>query len=59
MRRLVGSDLREAIAHPGGEAGLREGGGIELVQRALVKVVLEVLEGQSVLENGGVCKVYV
>jgi hypothetical protein len=56
MRRLVGGNLREAIAHPGREAGLLEGGGIELVESTLVEVVLQVLEGQSVLEDGGVCE---
>jgi hypothetical protein len=56
MRGLMGSNLRKAIAHPGREAGLLEGGGIELVEGALVEVVLKVLEGQSVLENGSVCE---
>jgi hypothetical protein len=56
MRRLVGSNLRKAIAHPGREAGLLEGGGIELVKGSLVEVVLKVLEGQSVLEDGSVCE---
>lgn len=52
MRLLVPADLRKAAARPGGQTGLSEGGLVELGEGARVERVLEVLEGQRVLEDG-------
>lgn len=52
---LVRVDLRVAVADPGRVAGLGEGVRVELGQRARVERLLEVLEGQRVLEDVEVC----
>jgi hypothetical protein len=54
MAGLVLGNLREAAANPGREAGLLERRRIELIQSLVVESVLEVLQGERVLEDNGV-----
>lgn len=57
MGLLVLADLSDAAADEGGESGLLEGLGAELGKAAVVERVLEVLEGEGVLEDLGLCGV--
>lgn len=54
---LVLADLSDAAADEGGEAGLLEGLGAEPGKATVVERVLEVLEGEGVLEDLGLCGV--
>ena len=49
MLSLVRANLGDAASDPRGEAGLFERGGVVLLERGRVKVVLEVLEREGVL----------
>lgn len=51
---LVLSDLGEPLSDPGRETSGGESGGVELVESLVVEGVLEVFEGQGVVQDGGV-----
>lgn len=59
MGCLVSGDLSEAVADPAGEAGVLKVGLGVVGETLLVEGVLEVLKGQSEVENLGVCKGWV